>query len=72
MGRWSQRHPDILPNPVPIYEGTERYPGRLRVLFADGRTEIYVIQPKRMPIMETLRRIRNMGREEVGYKQNGR
>ena len=72
MGRWSQRHPDVLPNPLPIYDQNERYPGRMRISFGDGTTHIYTIQPRWMPIRETLRRIRFMGREDVGYKQNGR
>ena len=41
-------HPEILPKPVPIYDGEDSMiPERLRVSFEDGRTEIYQLNVRR-------------------------
>ena len=69
------KHPDILPNPVPIYDFEHSpVPERLRVSFADGRTELYhlyVRQPAPQ-VEKCIRIIKHMKETTVGYQYKPR
>ena len=67
MGKQTDRHPRMLPEPLQIYSFGGKYPDILRVSFADGKTKVYdlrVEQPHPL-IEENIRIIRKM---VVGYQ----
>lgn len=68
MGRARKNRPELLPNPSPVY-GYGKYPDRVRVSFANGRTKVYetpIEQPK--PVFFTKEELKRMSRTPGSYK----
>lgn len=64
-------HPEILPKPVPIYDGEDSMiPERLRVSFKDGRTEIYSLNIRQPApqVVKSIEIIRKMKTTTIGYE----
>lgn len=74
VGRKKRFRPDMLPQPQPVYS-YGKYPDRIRVSFADGRTKVYdtpVQQPLPRFFSETdlIRMSRTPGSYQ--YRKGGR